>query len=149
MDNLRQTLGSFAMVALLFIGFIFIYHWSFSSYSTQLLLSHNQLLCQNQSNMSTNVNEAYDEDDLDTALAKASKGRNKTLIIAVVNKAYVEQDVNGDPITMFDLFLSSFWLGERTRSLIDNLLIVAVDQTGIRSMPIFTVELLQIGNKWC
>jgi len=47
----------------------------------------------------------------------------------MVNKAYVEQDVNGDTITMFDLFLSSFWLGEGTRSLIDNLLIVAVDQT--------------------
>jgi hypothetical protein len=30
---------------------------------------------------------------------------------------------------MLDLFLNSFWLGERTRSLIDNLLIVAVDQT--------------------
>jgi len=54
---------------------------------------------------------------------------NKTVIIAIVNKAYVEQDVKGDAITMFDLFLSSFWLGEGTRSLIDNLLIVAVDQT--------------------
>jgi hypothetical protein len=62
-------------------------------------------------------------------LAKASKGKNKTLIIAIINKAYVEQDVEGDAITLFDLFLSSFWLGERTRSLIDNLLIVAVDQT--------------------
>jgi hypothetical protein len=55
--------------------------------------------------------------------------RCKTVILAVVNKAYVEQDVKGDAITMFDLFLSSFWLGEGTRSLIDNLLIVAVDQT--------------------
>ncbi|XP_004517215.2 uncharacterized protein At1g28695-like [Cicer arietinum] len=77
--------------------------------------------------MSMNINEAYG-DDLEKALAKASKGNNKTLIIAIVNKAYVEQDVKGDAITMFDLFLSSFWLGEGTRSLIDNLLIVAVDQ---------------------
>ncbi|KAK2405904.1 Nucleotide-diphospho-sugar transferase family protein [Trifolium repens] len=128
MDNLRKTLGSFAMAALVFVGFIFIYNWSFSSFSTQLLLSHNESLCQQQSNMSSNINEAYG-DDIDTALAKASKGKNKTLIIAIVNKAYVEQDVKGDAITMLDLFLNSFWLGERTRSLIDNLLIVAVDQT--------------------
>lgn len=53
---------------------------------------------------------------------------NKTVIIAMVNKAYVDQDVESDT-TMFDLFLSSFWLGEGTRSLIDHLLIVAVDQT--------------------
>ncbi|WJX91639.1 hypothetical protein P8452_73381 [Trifolium repens] len=128
MDNLRKTLGSFAMVALLFVGFIFIYHWSFSSFSTQIRLSHNELPGQHQSNMSTNVNETYG-DDLERALAKASKGKNKTLIIAIINKAYVEQDVEGDAITLFDLFLSSFWLGERTRSLVDNLLIVAVDQT--------------------
>ncbi|KEH27047.1 nucleotide-diphospho-sugar transferase family protein, putative [Medicago truncatula] len=63
--------------------------------------------------------------------------RCKTVIIAVVNKAYVEQDVKGDAITMFDLFLSSFWLGEGTRSLIDNLLIVAIDRT---AMPIFEIE---------
>jgi len=77
---------------------------------------------------SSNINEAYG-DGLDKALAKASMGNNKTVIIAIVNKAYVEQDVKGDAITMFDLFLSSFWLGEGTRSLIDNLLVVAVDQT--------------------
>jgi hypothetical protein len=40
MDNLRKTLGSFAMAALVFVGFIFIYNWSFSSFFTQLLLSH-------------------------------------------------------------------------------------------------------------
>jgi hypothetical protein len=51
MDNLRKTLGSFAMAALVFVGFIFIYNWSFSSFSTQLLLSHNESLCQQQSNM--------------------------------------------------------------------------------------------------
>ncbi|KAJ1439564.1 Nucleotide-diphospho-sugar transferase [Sesbania bispinosa] len=71
--------------------------------------------------------EAYG-DSLDSALAKASIGGNKTVIIAIVNKAYVNQDIiKGD--TMFDLFLSSFWLGEGTRSLIDHLLIVAVDRT--------------------
>nr|KYP31229.1 Uncharacterized protein At1g28695 family [Cajanus cajan] len=53
---------------------------------------------------------------------------NKTVIITIVNKAYVEQDVESDK-TMFDIFLDSFWLGEGTRSLINHLLIVAVDQT--------------------
>ncbi|XP_028782780.1 uncharacterized protein At1g28695-like [Neltuma alba] len=68
------------------------------------------------------------DNDLDSALAKAST-ENKTVIVAVINKAYAEQDVNGDTVTMFDLFLSSFWLGEGTRSLLDHLLVVAVDQT--------------------
>jgi len=52
---------------------------------------------------------------------------NKTVIIAVVNRAYVEQDVESDS-TMLDIFLSSFWLGEGTRSLIHHILLVAVDQ---------------------
>nr|KYP73582.1 Uncharacterized protein At1g28695 family [Cajanus cajan] len=52
---------------------------------------------------------------------------NKTVIIAVVNKAYVEQDVESDT-TMFDIFLDSFWLGEGTKPLINHLLIVAVDR---------------------
>ncbi|XP_058745233.1 uncharacterized protein At1g28695-like [Vicia villosa] len=132
MDNLRQTLGSFAMVALLFVGFIIIYNGSFSSFSPQLL----------QSNESTNINEAY-KDGLGAALAKASKGNNKTLIIAIVNKAYVEQDVNDD-ITMFDLFLTSFWLGEGTRSLIDNLLIVAVDRTAYDRCEFFRLNCFRL-----
>nr|KYP36980.1 Uncharacterized protein At1g28695 family [Cajanus cajan] len=53
---------------------------------------------------------------------------NKTVIIAIVNKAYAEQDVESYT-TMLDIFLSSFWLGEGTRSLINHLLIVAVDRT--------------------
>ncbi|KAL2323284.1 hypothetical protein Fmac_027663 [Flemingia macrophylla] len=53
---------------------------------------------------------------------------NKTVIITVVNKAYVEQDVESDR-TMFDIFLDGFWLGEGIRSLIDHLLVVAVDRT--------------------
>ncbi|XP_027337138.1 uncharacterized protein At1g28695-like, partial [Abrus precatorius] len=66
-------------------------------------------------------------DALDSALAKASMG-NKTVIIAMVNKAYAEQSVESDT-TMFDIFLSSFWIGEGTKSLIDHLLVVAVDRT--------------------
>ncbi|RWW33265.1 hypothetical protein BHE74_00022099 [Ensete ventricosum] len=48
---------------------------------------------------------------------------NKTLIIAILNKAYMEQ------IGMLDLFLQSFREGEGTRFLIKHLLFVAVDQT--------------------
>ncbi|KAE8724218.1 Nucleotide-diphospho-sugar transferase family protein [Hibiscus syriacus] len=53
---------------------------------------------------------------------------NKTVIIAVVNKAYVEKTVV-EKATMLDLFLESFWLGEDTRPLLQHLLLVAVDQT--------------------
>ena len=52
---------------------------------------------------------------------------NKTVIITVVNKAYVEQSVNSET-TMLDLFLDSFWLGDDTRSLLDHVLFFTVDQ---------------------
>lgn len=119
----QQTLGIFGMATLLFTGIICWYSWS-SSFSNGLLQPQIEPLCK-QSNLTTIV--APEDDSLDSALAKASMG-NKTLIIAVVNKAYADQDVNGDT-TMLDIFLSSFWLGEGTRSLIDHLLIVAVDRT--------------------
>ncbi|KAF5198015.1 Nucleotide-diphospho-sugar transferase family protein [Thalictrum thalictroides] len=50
-------------------------------------------------------------------------GNNKTLIITVVNKAYVEGEKS-----MLDLFLDSFWLGDDTQFLVNHLLIVAMDQ---------------------
>lgn len=75
----------------------------------------------------TQANVRFPVDDLELALEKASMP-NKTVIIAVVNKAYVDQSVNDD-ITMLDLFLESFWLGEDTIPLLDHLLLVAVDQT--------------------
>ena len=62
-------------------------------------------------------------DELDEALAKAST-QDKTVIIAIINKAYVEGDKS-----MLDLFLDGFWLGDDTRTLTDHLLMVAVDQT--------------------
>ncbi|KAL6977590.1 hypothetical protein U1Q18_026382 [Sarracenia purpurea var. burkii] len=61
-------------------------------------------------------------DDLDEVLA-ATATENKTVIIAVVNRAYVEGDKS-----MLDLFLDGFWVGDGTRNLTDHLLIVAVDQ---------------------
>ncbi|KAJ6339418.1 hypothetical protein OIU77_007394 [Salix suchowensis] len=63
------------------------------------------------------------QDALELALAEAST-ENRTVIIAMVNKAYVE----GDDKSMLDLFLNSFWLGENTRDLIHHLLLVNVDQ---------------------
>lgn len=62
-------------------------------------------------------------DALEAALAATSTA-NKTLIIAMVNKAYVEGDK-----PMLDMFLDSFWLGEDTRDLVNHLLLVTVDQT--------------------
>lgn len=61
---------------------------------------------------------------LETVLSKAATD-NKTLIIAVVNKAYVEGE---NQKQMLDLFLEGFWVGEGTRGLINHLLLVAVDQ---------------------
>ncbi|KAF7845015.1 Nucleotide-diphospho-sugar transferase [Senna tora] len=47
----------------------------------------------------------------------------------MVNKAYADQDMNEfTDTTMLDLFISSFWLGEGTRHLLDHLLIVAADR---------------------
>lgn len=61
------------------------------------------------------------KDELEEALAGAAT-ENKTVIIAVVNKAYVEGDK-----PMLDVFLDGFWIGDGTRHLINHLLLVAVD----------------------
>lgn len=66
------------------------------------------------------------KDELDAALARAS-GHNKTLIIAIVNRAYVE---GYKP--MLDIFLDGLWLGEDTQGLKDHLLVGAMDQTSYR-----------------
>ncbi|KAL0298289.1 UNVERIFIED_CONTAM: hypothetical protein Sradi_6488700 [Sesamum radiatum] len=64
-------------------------------------------------------------DELEEALAAAAASTtDKTVIIAIINKAYVEGDK-----PMLDLFLDGFWLGEGTRELTNQLLIVAMDQT--------------------
>ncbi|XP_022735478.1 uncharacterized protein At1g28695-like [Durio zibethinus] len=74
-----------------------------------------------------NVRKFQVNDEFGLVLEEASMA-NKTLIITIVNKAYVEQSVNAET-TMLDLFLESFWLGEDTRPLLDHLLFVTVDQT--------------------
>lgn len=83
--------------------------------------------------MQTSLNETTTRDDklLEQALRRASMGKKesdeKTVIITIVNKAYVDEYP-----AMFDLFLEGFWVGEGTRSLLQNLLVVAVDQTAYR-----------------
>ncbi|PRQ59697.1 putative nucleotide-diphospho-sugar transferase [Rosa chinensis] len=72
---------------------------------------------------SKQVNDTSRSDALESALSEASM-ENKTVIIAIINKAYVEGDKS-----MLDLFLDGFWLGEDTRNLINHLLLVAADQT--------------------
>ncbi|KAG5558217.1 hypothetical protein RHGRI_008221 [Rhododendron griersonianum] len=61
------------------------------------------------------------QDELDEVLAETST-ENKTVIIAVINKAYVEGDKS-----MFDLFLDGFWHGDGTQGLVNHILIVATD----------------------
>ncbi|EOA37614.1 hypothetical protein CARUB_v10012005mg [Capsella rubella] len=100
--------GSLAVaVALLFIGVLYIFN------------------LQNYAN--TLRSTEYPVDDLEAALRKAAAGNNKTVIITMVNKAYVEDVGRGR--TMLDLFLESFWEGQGTRPLLDHLMVVTADQT--------------------
>ncbi|URE02470.1 hypothetical protein MUK42_03014 [Musa troglodytarum] len=65
--------------------------------------------------------EITPKDELEAALEGVSM-ENRTLVIAILNKAYVEQNA------MLDLFLHSLGEGEDTEFLIDHVLFVAVDQ---------------------
>ncbi|EOX96542.1 hypothetical protein QUC31_005620 [Theobroma cacao] len=112
-----------AIVFLLITGALYII-CVWSPPSSNPFLPYQESSCQ-QSNFTTVKFPVNDE--LGLALDEASTP-NKTVIIAVVNKAYVEQSVRAET-TMLDLFLESFWLGEGTRPLLDHLLLVTVDQT--------------------
>ncbi|KAK6143006.1 hypothetical protein DH2020_023354 [Rehmannia glutinosa] len=68
----------------------------------------------------------YKSYELQKALEKTSMA-NKTVIITIVNKAYVEPHENEHP-TMFDLFLEGFWAGEETKPLVNHLLVVSMDK---------------------
>jgi len=67
------------------------------------------------------MTEVAFKDELETVLESTSM-ENKTLIISVLNNAYVKE--NG----MLDLFLQSLKQGENTEFLIKHLLLIAVDQ---------------------
>ncbi|KAF5198016.1 Nucleotide-diphospho-sugar transferase family protein, partial [Thalictrum thalictroides] len=67
------------------------------------------------------------KDELEAALDEASSSNgNKTLIIAMINKAYVQGE---NPL--LNLFLESFWLGNNTQALVDQLLLVTLDQIAL------------------
>ncbi|XP_008794927.3 uncharacterized protein LOC103710807 [Phoenix dactylifera] len=83
--------------------------------------------------------EAVSIDELETALQEASMG-NKTLIISVLNQAYVEE--NG----MLDLFLRSLREGDGTEFLIEHLLIVAVDQIAFNRCKILKLHCYQLAT---
>ncbi|KAF8379172.1 hypothetical protein HHK36_028601 [Tetracentron sinense] len=117
MDYAKHNVGNLAIVSLIFAGVLYLFIWT-------PVISQPFFPFQNYQCPSSNTNAIADpRDELETALERASMA-NKTVIIAMVNKAYVEGDK-----TMLDLFLDSFWLGEETRSLVDHLLLVTVDQT--------------------
>ncbi|CAH9096105.1 unnamed protein product [Cuscuta europaea] len=63
---------------------------------------------------------------LEEALRKAKMADSETVIITIINKAYVEP-INDENPSMLDLFLEGFWEGEGTRQLLDHLLVVAMD----------------------
>ncbi|CAH8362797.1 unnamed protein product [Eruca vesicaria subsp. sativa] len=108
-------------VALLFVGVLYII---FSTRSISVPVS----------NLLHNINTPQPVkkielplDELEAVLESAAAGNNNTVIIALVNRAYVE-DVGGGK-AMLDLFLESFWEGEGTMPLLEHLLLVATDQT--------------------
>ncbi|GAA0187224.1 hypothetical protein LIER_34512 [Lithospermum erythrorhizon] len=118
MNSFKNPILDCTIVTLLFLGLLYILI-SIPSHNKELYLPEQSFQKQDKKLFKMIVNG----DGLDDALAKVST-KNNTIIIAVINKAYVEGDK-----PMLDLFLDGFWDGENTRSLIDHLLIVAVDQT--------------------
>ncbi|KAG2314360.1 hypothetical protein Bca52824_017482 [Brassica carinata] len=104
-------------VALLFTGALYIFFSTRSNSDT--ISTHLQ-----------NINipqPVFPQEELGAVLESAAAGNNNTVIIALVNRAYVEEV--GEGRTMLDLFLGSFWEGEGTIPLLDHLLLVATDQT--------------------
>ncbi|XP_074283194.1 uncharacterized protein At1g28695-like [Silene latifolia] len=109
-------------IIIFILGAIFLILFSYSLNSSKSLIASQFLQCpshQNQITLQTH------KDELEETLERTSMP-NKTVIIAVVNRAYVEGEVVPN---MLDLFLEGFWEGEGTRELVNHLLIVAVDQT--------------------
>ncbi|KAF8379170.1 hypothetical protein HHK36_028599 [Tetracentron sinense] len=115
MDYAKNRVGNVAIIFLLFAGVFYFFIWTPAISQPFFSFQKNQCPSSNKSAIGN------PRDELETALERASMA-NKTLIIAMVNKAYVEGEK-----AMLDLFLDSFWLGEDTRSLVNHLLLVTVD----------------------
>ncbi|CAK9162144.1 unnamed protein product [Ilex paraguariensis] len=121
MEYQKNLYSVTVVLILLIVGVLYIFV-SNPEKGRQLFSPFQKSQCQ-QTQISKTFNMTIKRDELDEALAKAST-QDKTVIIAIINKAYVEGDKS-----MLDLFLDGFWLGDDTRTLTDHLLMVAVDQT--------------------
>ncbi|KAF7148954.1 hypothetical protein RHSIM_Rhsim03G0156000 [Rhododendron simsii] len=117
-DKMKNRALDFTVLSLLFLGFLFNFIFSNPS-SLKTLFSSSNPECKSSTTMMKMI---IHRDELDEVLAETSM-ENKTVIIAMVNKAYVEGDKS-----ILDLFLGSFWLGDGTQGLINHLLIVATDE---------------------
>ncbi|XP_073298687.1 uncharacterized protein At1g28695-like [Primulina huaijiensis] len=120
MENTKINRLDYAIYLLLMIGLSYVFFSRVSNNEHLLMLEKPQ---QNFAADSKMGNILVDKDELERTLSSTST-RSKTLIITIINKAYVEGDK-----PMLDLFLDGFWMGENTRNLTEHLLIVAMDQT--------------------
>ncbi|XP_059462015.1 uncharacterized protein At1g28695-like [Corylus avellana] len=113
MNKHKDRVGLIALISLfLFVGLLYVFVAFPTSFKPLLSVQYNQ--CQPSKT---------GDDALEVALSEASM-EDRTVIITIVNKAYVEGDK-----PMLDMFLDSFWVGEDTRELVDHLLLVAMDPT--------------------
>ncbi|KAJ8752680.1 hypothetical protein K2173_005569 [Erythroxylum novogranatense] len=117
MHNLKEHGVQIVVSCLLFMGFLYVIFLNPGFRSIPMFRG------QGCSYLSKTSSEREHVDLLGGVLAETAM-ENRTLIIAMVNKAYVEGDK-----PMLDVFLNSFWLGENTRDLVNHLLIVTVDRT--------------------
>ncbi|KAI3982074.1 hypothetical protein MKX01_018980 [Papaver californicum] len=124
MDHSKNVVRNLVVSSIFIIGLICILFWT-SDISTRISSFQYYQQCESISNeIAAPTRFALSpQDELETALSEASSGNNKTVIIAIINKAYVD-----DEMSMLSVFLPSFWLGEETRYLINHLLLVSVDQ---------------------
>lgn len=116
MDYSKNPIQTLAILSLILATAILLISWQPSTYKNFF------------SSPQTPTNYAERVDELTAALEKASMAKNKTVIITVINKAYVEPN-NDDYPSMFDLFLEGLWVGEETRPLLSYLLVVSMDST--------------------
>ncbi|XP_027163284.1 uncharacterized protein At1g28695-like [Coffea eugenioides] len=123
MDFSKKSINNLVLVSVVFTGLLFIFTWNPTALKSAIFSF------QKHSTSQSNVpNVTMIRDELEAALSNAAMATDKTVIITIVNKAYVEPHNDQYP-TMLDLFLEGFWVGEETRSLLDHLLVVAMDQT--------------------
>lgn len=117
MSSPKNQFRKMVVASMVFSGVVFLSIWSPSVAPFQ------SSPCPSPYKALETVTLASSRDELEAVLSKASMP-NKTVIIAILNKAYIEGDK-----PMLDIFLESFWLGEGTQFLINHLLLVAMDQT--------------------